>query len=60
MFAIRIGFGAVYVILASFYVVFTNLGIRGAGDSSAYPVFNNFRYLQGELRMDQVSRSPPQ
>ena len=52
--AIHVGFGAVYVILVAFAAVFCNLGQRGQGEASAYSVFNNFQYLQGELRMDQV------
>eukprot|EP00802_Teleaulax_amphioxeia_P020578 Tamp_20870.p1 GENE.Tamp_20870~~Tamp_20870.p1 ORF type:complete len:133 (-),score=28.31 Tamp_20870:31-429(-) len=35
-------------------MVFANLGTRREGEQSAYPVFNNFQHLQGELRMDQV------
>jgi len=52
--AIHLGFGAVYVILVAFAVIFSNLGDRAEGEASAYSVFNNFQYLQGELRMDQV------
>ncbi len=52
--AIELGFGAVYLLLLAFVLVFCNLGVRKEGDRSAYPIFNNFEYLQGELRMDQV------
>ncbi len=52
--AIHLGFGAVYVILVAFAIIFSNLGDRAEGEASAYSIFNNFQYLQGELRMDQV------
>jgi hypothetical protein len=52
--ALSAGFGAVYILLLGFVIVFANLGTRREGEQSAYPVFNNFQPLQGELRMDQV------
>mmetsp|Transcript_58971 Transcript_58971/g.140266 ORF Transcript_58971/g.140266 Transcript_58971/m.140266 type:complete len:296 (-) Transcript_58971:42-929(-) len=52
--AMRAGFGAVYTLALCFAVVLSNLGQRKAGEASAYTVFNNFEYLEGELRMEQV------
>ena len=53
-FAIHQGFGAVYLLILGFFVVWSNLGSKQEGDASAYPIFNNFRPLLGELQMDQV------
>ncbi|KAJ1477113.1 hypothetical protein T484DRAFT_1822559 [Baffinella frigidus] len=60
----RAGFGAVYTLALCFAVVLSNLGqrkageasacTRKAGEASAYTVFNNFEYLEGELRMEQA------
>ena len=56
--ALSAGFGAVYILLLGFVIVFANLGTRREGEQSAYPVFNNFQPLQGEHRMDQVEARP--
>ena len=52
--SIRVGCGAVYILVLGFVLVASNLGQRSEGEASAYPVFNNYQPLQGELRMDQV------
>ena len=48
------GFAAVGFLLVGFYLVFANLGKREKGQGSAYSIFNGFRHLDGELRMEQV------
>jgi hypothetical protein len=36
--------------------IFGNLGRRGAGDASAYSIFNNFQRLPGQLDADVVDQ----
>ena len=52
--AIRLGCGAVYILMLGYVLVASNLGQRAEGEASAYTVFNDYQPLQGELRMDQV------
>lgn len=51
--------GPLYILGSLILVIFLNLGIRQAGEASAYSIYNNFQELPGQLnahRLDDQMR----
>ncbi|GAX72634.1 hypothetical protein CEUSTIGMA_g90.t1 [Chlamydomonas eustigma] len=53
----RLGLGPVFVLVSIVYIIFSNLGRRGANEFSAYSIFNaGIQRLPGQLDADQIDQ----